>query len=350
MIVRRRRPAPALLAPSRGAWSSALVGALLVLTLCASAAAQTSSVGVITDGARASAIARLAGVRDGSGSVDAWARIGPDVGLGVVWRYAQVFGPLGNVIVEGGTDLLVAVGSDAPGVLGRAALGARGVFGPVALILRIDAGTVSEVALDGSVRQEAPRSALGATPGAWDAGARLALTYRVDRATTVTLEPRVRISEGAAATFVGATLRRNGVWDEYDLWFGVEAATVAAHGAAAVGVGTVWTRRREPDSSVRIWLGSDGSRVLPGAEVLLASRSPGRAVALGAAWTPHRLGSHVWQATLDLSSSSPAPDDGTWRLRTAIAGGVHDRTAAPTGRAPVTFSLSLTVERPWAAP
>ncbi len=341
-MIRRlgRVPTPPPGRAARGTWPAVV----LLLALLAPAAAQTSSVGVVAGASGPALLGRVTGVRAGDAGIDAWARVGRDAALGALWRYTRVFGPLGNVIIEGGAALLIP--SQAPLPDFRAALGARGVVGPLAATLRVDAGTVSEYELDGAIASEAARRVAGAPRGAWDAGARLSVTYRVDRATTVTFEPRARWVDGAGVAFATATLRRGGSGGEFDLWLGVEGGAFADRRSAALGAGTVWTRRREPDSSLRVWLGTDGVSVLPGVEALLASRTPSASLTLGLEWVPHRLDAYAWRATFEASSPSPPPEGGTWRLRAAVAGGATPHTAA-TSEGTLTYSLSLALERPW---
>jgi hypothetical protein len=342
MIGRRGRvPTPPPRRAPRGGWPAVA----LLLTLLASAAAQTSSVGAVAGASGPALVARVTGVRTGDAGVDAWARLGRDAGLGALWRYTRVFGPLGNVIIEGGTGLLIPSGAPLPAF--RATLGARGVVGPLAATLRVDAGTVSEEELDGTIAAEAARRVAGAERGAWDAGARLSVTYRVDRATTVAFEPRARWVDGATVAFASAALRRGDLGGEFDLWLGLEGGAFAEARSAALGVGTVWTRRRQPDSSLRVWLGTDGVSVLPGVEALLTSRTPSASLTLGVEWVPHRLDASPWRATFEASSPLPPPDGGTWRLRAAIAGGAAPHATATTGSGGITYALSLALERPW---
>lgn len=312
--------------------------------------AQVTSTGVIATASGASALFRVSGVRDGGGTVDAWARVGSDAAFGVVWRYAHVFGPLGNVIVEGGTDLLlpsVATGAD-PGF--RWAIGARGVFGPVAASLRLDAGTVGEDELDATLRPDAPRRVLGVRPGAWDAGARASVTYRIDRESAIAFDPRIRVVDGDVVAFAIATLRRAGLRDDLDLWLGVEGGVLAEAGAAAVGAGVIWTRRREPDSSLRLWIGGDGERVLPGIEGLVSARSPGASWALAVGWVPHRLDTSTWRVTFDAATDAPPPVGATWRVRATVVGTPSGHAARSSTRDSPTFSVSLALERARAAP
>jgi hypothetical protein len=143
---------------------------------------------------------------------------------------------------------------------------------------------------------------------------------------------------------------------DLDLWLGAEGGTAGARSAAAVGVGAVWTRRREPDSWLRLWLGGDGLHLLGGAETALVSRTPDAALTLGAAWVPHRLDAHGWRVSFDATTSASPPGAGTWRVRAAVAGGARPVRAAAAppanasgrgGAGGVTFSLALGLERPW---
>jgi hypothetical protein len=291
--------------------------------------AQVATFGVVASDAGSALLARVAGLRDGAATADASVRLGQDVALGVTWRYASTLGPLGNVIVEGGGDLLLDLPGE--GAYARMGLTGRGVIGPLAALLRIDGGSVDDERLDPVARAEAPRLVTGTADGRWDIGARASLTYRLDRATTLTFEPRLRWVDGDLAGFAAASLRRSGLAPELDLTLALEGGALAGRSAGALGLGAIVTRRREPDSTIRVWLGHDGERFLPGGELLLAQRVPGSSFTLTALYAPHRVDALPWRLAGELVS---ARGTWTWRVRAGVAGG-------PEGPARVAVGLLL---------
>jgi hypothetical protein len=305
---------------------------LVVLALAAGVGhAQVATFGLVAHDAGTSLLTRVTGIRDGDATVDATARLGRDVALGVTWRYAHTLGPVGNVIVEGGGDLLLDLPAEE--AFARVALTGRGVIGPVAALLRIDGGSVDDERLDPIARAEAPRLVTGTAAGRWDIGGRASLTYRPDRTTTLTFEPRLRWLDGDVAGFAGASLRWSGLAPELDLIVALEGGAVTGRVAGALGVGAIVTRRREPDSTFRVWLGHDGERFLPGGELLLAQRAAGSSFTLTALYAPHRIDALPWRLAGELVS---ARGTWTWRVRAGVAGG-------PEG--PVRGTVGLLLER-----
>jgi hypothetical protein len=301
---------------------------LLVLALAAlvatPAAAQTFGVEFGANVHGGFATARVHGLRYGQVTLDAYARAGDLLAAGVTWRWAQVYGALGNVIIEGGVEGLTALTArdERPDAL-RASLGVRGVLGGVAAALRLDAGLAPEGAFDGGGRAERPRAALSLPDGRWDVGVRASATYRVDRRTILTVEPRLRYGDGAWAAFGASTLRLSNLRPEVDFWLGAEAGLVAGSAGgggagAGVGVGAIWSRRREPDSWLRLWLGADGDGLRPGLEGLAAVRSGASTTTITAALVPHRLEQLPWRVTIEVAGVAAGP--GTVRLRGAVAG------------------------------
>jgi hypothetical protein len=343
------RPARAVERPAlasrlgRGPVAPILAGMLLIAATGA-ALGQSATYGAVASDRGSGALARLQGVRDGATTVDAWARLGPGVAGGALVRWVETFGPLGNVIFEASLDGAIAL-ADARSPEGvRAAVGVRGVLGPVAAAVRMDGGTVAEDDLDLGLRAELARVALLAAPGPADLGVRGSLTYRPDRATIVTLEPRLRWTPTGSSTWVSADLRRGGFLPELDLWIGAEGGAVGGAGAGALGLGVVWTRRREPDSSLRIWLGADDAGARPGIEAAFAGRGRGSVATLSVALTPHRLDAPPWR--LALEATLPAALGGTWRLAAAAAGTPASAVAVTGTR----WSLSLGLEQPLRGP
>lgn len=302
-----------------GARGSLLLVALLAAVAGAPAAhAQTVAVGGVASSGGAGGLVRVLGVRDGVATFDAWARFGALTAGGASVRWAETFGPLGNVIVEASLDGAVGLGGGAPAGV-RTAFGVRGVFGPVAASLRLEAGTMAEADLD-PLAGARTREAIGAATGALDMGALASVTYRPDRATLVTLEPRVRWTRGAWSAWSSVSLRRAGLAPELDGWMGLEGGAVAGTGAAALGTGLVWVRRREPESSLRLWIGADGDGVRPGAEAAFAGRVPGGSTTLTLGYVPHRLEDAPWRVALDTVVPGGPPLGGTWRVALAAAG------------------------------
>jgi hypothetical protein len=304
-----------------------------------SAAAQTRSLGVLAGDHGTSLLLRVTGLQEGDLQVDAWARGGPGLAFGALWRGSSTFGPAGNVVIEGGGDVVLAPG--APALRGWA--GARGVIGPLAASLRLDAGSDDGDEFEPLARSDAGRRALGLSRGAWDAGARLSVTYRLDRDTILSAEPRVRVGGGAWMTSASLAVRRAGVADELDLWLGAEGGVRAGQSSLALALGTVWVRRREPDSWLRLWLGYDGLHWLPGVEALVAGRAPGASWSLSAGYVPHRLDARPWRVAFETAVTMPA-GAGTWRMRTAASGGAPLGATGATGTA---FVIGLAHERPW---
>jgi hypothetical protein len=320
------------------------LGILLTLISCvlhvahgqSSSVAATLGVGATLGDGGAALLLRLSGIREGDLSVDTSLRVGAGAAaMGVAWRYARPFGVVGNVVIEGSGDLLLDLAGDAPSPLGRASLGVRGVVGPVAAQLRLDGGSVDEERLDPVARADAPRALLGTPEGSWDVGARASLTYRPDRTVTLTVDPRLRWLAGAWSGSGGASYRRAGaIAPELDLWLGIEGGGSDGRVAAAIGAGTILTRRREPDTALRAWLGHDGERFLPGAELLLAQRSGATSFSLSAAVTPHRVDALPWRVSGEVATAGAGA--ATWRMRAGVAGGEgHHR-----------FAVALGVERP----
>ena len=108
-----------------------LVAAVLVLVAPIAAHAQTWGVQAALGPAPELRL-RLDQVPRDGGEVDAFAVVGADPALGVAIRWSDALGPLGTVVIEG--DAEARLGGP---VAARAAVGARGVLGPVAARLRI---------------------------------------------------------------------------------------------------------------------------------------------------------------------------------------------------------------------
>ncbi len=274
-----------------------------------------------TPAAAATVTVGLEALRVGDAEVDAWARLGlaaagaraaagrglaPAVGVGTAWRRVTTFGPLGNVILEGGGSFRLAPEPALP--LARAWFGARGTLGAVALSLAAEAGNVAPGALDpgrppppdprrqASLRElDALRARFALPSAAWDAGGRLGLTYRVDRDVSLSIDASARRLDGAPYLAAQVALRRARIEVDLDGSLAVQAETFRGAAAFAVGFGAFHAPRRGPASLGRVWLGAGPGGVRPGVEALWAQRTSVGELRVRADWRPW-LGPEAWQA------------------------------------------------------
>ncbi len=342
-----------------------LVTLLLLVGCCGAAAAQRLSLSL--DGALAGAAAApsvtvgVSGLRARGNDFDAWARAGLQLelegataatgtfGVGAAWRRATIFGPLGNVIVEGGGSLATpALGTTT--ALGRTWLGARGTIGSVALTLAAEAGNAAPGQLDpgrpappdatgqAALRElDGLRARTGLAAGAWDAGARVGLIYRVDRDVSLSLDAAGRALAGTPLLDGQLALRRARLAGDVDGWLGFQAQTHAGAAAFAVGVGAFHAPRRGATSWLRAWLGAGPEGVRPGVEGSWVHRLRVGEVRAQLAVRPW-LGASAWQAEAGFDHSLRAGD-----VRWTI-GALGTTDAATTWR----FGVRLT--RPLARP
>ena len=250
------------------------------------------------------------------------------VGTGAALRYATTFGPLGTAVLEAGGALIGPEPSDAA-LLGRAWLGARGTLGGVALELAAEAGNAAprEVAPgrpappDAGGREalrslDALRAVADATPGAWDAGARLNAVYRLDREVRLYLDGTARLVAGDAHLSGQLALRRARLAGDVDGWLGLDALRYRGETSLAVGVGVFHAPRRGPTSWLRLWLGSGAEGVRPGLEALALRRLAAGELRLQASWRPW-LAPQAWSAEV---SFDQVLDTATLRFTLGAAG------------------------------
>ena len=320
----------------------------LLLTLaCGAAHAQRLTLslhaGTGAGSAAVTATAAVTGLRASGNDVDVWARLGASTngaeragtsdgavaafGVGAAWRRATTFGPLGNVLVEGGGSFaLTGTGSDALRMRGW--LGARGTIANVALTLATEAGNTAPGQLDpgrppppdaagqAALRDlDALRARLGTPAGSWDAGVRLALAYRLDRDVTLDADAAARWLADAPSLSGQVALRRARLAGDLDGWLALQAESYAGDASLAVGVGVFHAPRRGPTSWLRAWFGAGAGGVRPGVEGRWVGRFTIGEVRLQASWRPW-LGSTAWYAEAGLDQVLPAGDV-RWTLAAA---------------------------------
>ena len=324
---------------------------LLLALTCGPAQAQRVALslhaGTGSGTATVSATAAVTGLRAHGNDVDVWARLAagtlvgehgaaPDgtvaaFGVGAAWRRATTFGPLGNVLVEGGGSLgWIGTGSD--GLRLRSWLGARGTLANVALTLAAEAGNAAPGQLDPG--RPPPADAAGQTAlrdldvlrarfdapaGSWDAGVRLALAYRLDRDVTLDADAAARRLADASWLRGQVALRRARLDGDVDGWLALQGESYAGDASLAVGVGVFHAPRRGPTSWLRVWFGAGADGVRPGVEGRWSGRFAIGDVRLQASWRPW-LGSTAWYAEAGLDQVLPAGDV-RWSLDAAGAAG-----------------------------
>ncbi len=241
-----------------------------------------------------------------------------DVGLGwshgeaaaaARWRRTLAAGPIGNLLVEG------HAGVDGAGV--GAGLTARGTAGPVALAVRLDAGTrpagpwaLLETAVDAGPLAD-PRRRTGATADAVVVTAAVAATWRIDRAWTVIAEPHGAWTPTGWTGGGEVSVRRAGWAEDLDASLRAVWAPGRAARHAAVGVTLHHVPRRAPASSATLWYGGGSSGHGPGAEIAWTVREGAAETALRAGWAA--FWSDRPDAYLALDARAPAAG-GQWRL------------------------------------
>ena len=259
-------------------------------------------------------------------------------GAGTAWRHATTFGPLGNVLFEGGVSGSGGAGEGSE-LLARGWLGARGTVANVALRLAAEAGNAAPQQVepgrppppDAGAREalrelDALRARELTPTGSWDGGLRLAATYRPERELTLDLGAAGRLVEGDLHLAARLSARRARVAPEVDGWLGLDASTYRGRRELAVGVGLFHVPRRAPSSWLRVWLGSGSAGVLPGVEASGARRWGPADLSLQASWRPWvapsawsaELGvDHAWadaRVRWSLSATGEARGSSLWRL------------------------------------
>jgi hypothetical protein len=337
----------------RGARAGALIA--LILLLPGQALAQLLSVALDASAAAgagaggppsaASLTFGVASLRAGDVDLDTWARVGlaaaggdragegrraaAALGVGTAWRRTMTFGPLGNVIVEGGAALGLA--PDAAGPALRTALGVRGTVAAVAISLALEAGNAAPAAIEpgrppppdprgqAALREiDALRSRFALAPSAWDAGARLGLTYRIDRDVTLAVDASVRSLDAEPYLAVVAALRRARIEADVDGSLAVQLEAFGGATGFALGAGAFHAPRRGPASLARLWFGAGPEGVRPGVEATWTQRAGAGELRLQVDWRPW-LGAAAWRAEAGLEQPSSF---GTLRWTLAARGAV----------------------------
>lgn len=236
-----------------------VTGLLLLLPWLPTAAAQQLAVGIVASARPAMGVA-LRDVPRAGGVIGAAARLGVDPGAALSFRWSEVIGGVGNLVVEG--DAATRFGG---GPAGRATLGARGVLGPVAARVHLDLFSAPPERFEPVGRPaDAP----------FEAGSslRIAGDGRLDRTWLVGAQLRAWHSERRWLVDVDASARARALLAP--TWDG-RIALASRWGANAanqsLGLGVVWAPRRAPDVSATLWLDRSvrGTTValLPGAEL-----------------------------------------------------------------------------------
>jgi len=260
--------------------------------------------------------------RDG-GTVDGFALLADDPGVGLSARWSDAFGPLGTLVIEGDAELRLAEPAAA-----RASAGVRGTVGPVAARLRIGVdGAPPERFASGAAAAEAPyergASLLLAADG------RLSRTWLLSASATVW-----RDASGAASYDLDAAVRARAVLGrEGDARLALQTRVGAAQPRVALGLGAVYVPRRAPELSATVWLDVDPAsraavRAWPGleaagawrigqdrVEVALLGRPGGRARtpwSLDLSW---RRSIDAGDVTLQALGSAGGPDGASLALR-----------------------------------
>ena len=347
--------------------AASLTLTLLLTLVCGAAHAQRLALslhaGTGGGSAAVTATAAVTGLRANGNDVDVWARLGASTnggehtatsggavtafGVGAAWRRATTFGPLGNVLVEGGGSFAMT-GTDSDTLRMRAWLGARGTVANVALTLASEAGNAAPGQLDpgrppppdaagqAALRDlDALRARLDTPAGSWDAGVRLTLAYRLDR--DVTLDANAAARRLADASYLSGhlALRRARIDGDLDGWLALQGERYAGATSAAVGVGVFHAPRRGPTSWLRVWLGAGADGVRPGVEGRWVSRFTIGEVRLQASWRPW-LGSTAWYAEAGLDQALPTGD-----LRWTL-GAAGDASAGTSWRLGVRLARPVT--------
>lgn len=282
---------------------------LFALTGLWQARAQTLALGVGTGlGATPRLGVELRDMRDGGTTSTLRFAVDTAVEIGVDLRRSEVFGPLGNVIVEFGGRLRTDGAFEVD-------LGARGVLGPVALAVVLSAFDAPPAAFD-------PAAGSGATRPVGESGTGLGLEIdaemRVDRSLVIGLSPDVYLLDGRVAARLQGAATLLQLVPEVD---GVAALQGYAgpgfeSGHAAVGVGAVWRRRRAPQWHATLWLGA-GPIVSPGVTAHLSEPlGNGISLTLDAAIEPYRLDIAPYRLAATVLWPAAA---GTLELSTAFA-------------------------------
>ena len=319
--------------------SAGLTLTLLLVLSCGAAQAQRVALslhaGTVSGTAAVTATAAVTGLRAHGNDIDVWARLAASriarehagardgavaaFGVGAAWRRATTFGPLGNVLVEGGSSL-GWIGTDGDPLRLRSWLGARGTVANVALTLAAEAGNAAPGQVDpgrppppdaagqNALRDlDALRARFDTPAGSWDAGLRLALAYRLDRDVTLDADAVARSLGGASWLSGQVALRRARLDGDVDGWLALQGETYAGDVSLAVGVGVFHAPRRAPTSWLRVWLGASPDGVRPGLEGRWSGRVAIGDVRLQASWRPW-LGSTAWYAEAGLDQVLPAGD------------------------------------------
>jgi len=212
-----------------------------------------------------------------------------DLGLGVTARGPQgalyyrdtaQASLLGNLVWE------VRAGHDAAGT--RLASGLRGVLGPVALRSQLAVGNRQPGSpwplLDGA---HPPLPGSAAALG-WGFDGELDATWRINRAWSIGLNPRLEYRSPSWAGGLSANIRRSGIAPDFDLSLQAVVQPPRAAATALLGVTLHHVPRRAPAAEAGVWLAAGGW----GVHGRLARRDAGKlwqlqgALGLGPSGTP----------------------------------------------------------------
>lgn len=254
----------------------------------------------------------------------------------------QAFGPLGNLIFE--ADAAARLRGPA-GPVAQGSVGARGVIGPVALRLKLQAFGADAAAFSPLALASAERPNLGGPAAA----VQLGVTGRLSRNLILEAGPELYLTGAGVALRVDAALRLlRAVGDnELRLLLHAYGAPGLGSGAVAAGAGVVFPRGRQPDISVAALVGVSPAGLLPGASVSLGQRLDTVSLDLQFAAEPYRLDVAPLrlQATVGLPLHGALPPGSQLRFEGALASGMGLPGAAAAGtRAWLATALRLPVQ------
>jgi len=311
----------------------ALLGPMLVLAVAACAHGQTLALGVSgslngpgtgASPAAARVSVRVLGARAGDARVDLGLAFDGSAQLDFGVQANTTFGPLGNLIGEGGVSLR----TDAQA---QGELAVRGVLGPLALGVRLSAFTgdpqrFDPLALAGDARPDFGGGGLGAS---------LDVSGRASRDVVLQASPEVYLVAAGTAARLNARVRflRAIGRNELSLRALGYATPHLAAIDAALGVGLTVKRREAPDLDGAVYLGWSPRGPSPGATVGLGQQLGPVSASLSLEAQPFRLDVPPYRASLGLDV-----DLGP--------GQVHVRGVAAAGPAGRAASLGISYQLP----
>lgn len=292
----------------RAALRSCVLATALLLG-CASAQTIEFGVGALmsagSSGTTVPVWLRMADVRTGLGTASLGLRFGAVSSVSLDISANRSFGPVGNVVFE-------ASGALRTDSLAEAAVGARGVLGPVAVRAKVVAFSADVAEFRPDLLAGAHRPQLTAP----SVGLQVGVTARFSRDVILDADPEAYLNRDGVALRLGATMRLLRTFGDNELQVKLRAYSPPglSQFEGALGVGLLLPRGRAPDWSLAVYLGAGPTGLAPGAEVSLAEQFGSSRVNLRASFEPYRL--DVDPLRVSLSARTPlsglvpgAPED-----------------------------------------